>query len=231
MSRRGRTPVRGGSSSENLDSLLDTMANVVGILIVLMAVIQLTVGDAMDRINVFDSDEGRSLRDEQLEIEAELAALGPAALAEMLSLDRLRATLRALRADPDAARLRTDAASASTAAAASAAEMRRLEREVSEKRRQLVAMRVRVEGREGDDPDAPVELRLPDPRPAPPNADPVVVVARYGRVLDPDLEALESKMNSAIQAWLAAGKGMRGHDARALAEHIEALEIGNRWMR
>ena len=43
--RTGRPAI----GAQNLDSLLDTMANVVGILIVLLAVTQMTVGDAMDR--------------------------------------------------------------------------------------------------------------------------------------------------------------------------------------
>lgn len=44
--RRGRSQGTG----ESMDSLLDTMANVVGILVVLVAVMQLAVGDAVDRI-------------------------------------------------------------------------------------------------------------------------------------------------------------------------------------
>ena len=36
--------------AQNLDSLLDTMANVTGILIVLLAVTQISVGDAMTRV-------------------------------------------------------------------------------------------------------------------------------------------------------------------------------------
>ena len=45
MSSRRRQSAQVG----NLDSLLDTMANVTGIMIVLLAVIQLSVGDATER--------------------------------------------------------------------------------------------------------------------------------------------------------------------------------------
>ena len=38
------------SPDQNLDSLLDTMSNVVGILVVLVAVTQLSIGDAVERI-------------------------------------------------------------------------------------------------------------------------------------------------------------------------------------
>jgi hypothetical protein len=223
--------LRRRASSENLDSLLDTMANVVGILIVLLAVVQVTVGDAMDRIRVLDSEEGRALADEQQQLEARLAALAPDAKTDRRSLERLREELGRLLADPEAAQLRSDAAAAATAAAARAAELRALERAVAEQRRRLVAMQVRVDGRASDGPADPVELRLPDPRPAPPNADRVVMLARYGRVLAPDLEGLEARMNDVIQQWAAAGNGVRGREARALAEHVARLDLGNRWLR
>ena len=45
-----RPKERKGSEGQSLDSLLDTMANVVGILVVLVAVMQLAVGDAVERI-------------------------------------------------------------------------------------------------------------------------------------------------------------------------------------
>jgi hypothetical protein len=46
--RRARRQRR--EESQNLDSLLDTMANVTGILVVLLAVTQISVGDAMARL-------------------------------------------------------------------------------------------------------------------------------------------------------------------------------------
>ena len=52
-----RPRARRTGESQNLDSLLDTMANVVGILVVLMAVTQLTVNDAMKRIRVWESEK------------------------------------------------------------------------------------------------------------------------------------------------------------------------------
>ncbi|MDH4017798.1 MAG: hypothetical protein OEV20_10710, partial [Actinomycetota bacterium] len=45
MARGGRR-----ADAQSIDSLLDTMANVVGILVVLVAVTQLSLGDAIERI-------------------------------------------------------------------------------------------------------------------------------------------------------------------------------------
>ena len=66
--RRARQQARARPRGENVDSLLDTMANVVGILIVLLAVTQMTVGDAMDRIRVFDSEESQALSAQQVAV-------------------------------------------------------------------------------------------------------------------------------------------------------------------
>lgn len=220
-----------GSDSQNLDSLLDTMANVVGILVVLLAVVQLTVGEAMDRIRVLDSVEGRALTQEERALEQQLAVLGPASLADARALERLRERLRALLADPAAARMRSDAVTATTTTAAQAAAVRRLERATGEQRRQLTALQVRVEERARDDESATVELRLPDPRPAPPAADRVVALVRYQRVLVPQLDALENQLNDAIRDWSTAGNSLRGHGARALAEHLHQLDLGNQWLR
>jgi len=220
-----------GSDSQNLDSLLDTMANVVGILVVLLAVVQMTVGEAMDRIRVLDSKEGQALTQEKRTLEQQLAALGPTSLADARALERLRERVRALRADPAAARMRSDAVTATTTAAEQAAAVRRLERATGEQRRQLAALQVRVEERERDDESATVELRLPDPRPAPPEADRVVALVRYQRVLFPDLNALENQLNDVIRAWATAGNSVRGHGARALATHVRQLDLGNQWLR
>jgi hypothetical protein len=228
MHRRGR---RRAQTSQNLDSLLDTMANVVGILVALLAVVQLTVGDAMDRIRVFDSDEGRELALEQRELEQQLAALGPASLADARVLEQLRKGVRALFADPDAARVRDDAASAATTAAGRAAEVRRLERRKREQRRQLSALRVRLDERDRAVDEAGIELRLPDPRPAPPRADRVVYLVRYGRVLDPRLDALELQIAETIRDWTQQGQTITGHGARALSEHVAELDLGNDRMR
>ena len=59
--------------AESLDSLLDTMANVVGILVMLVAVSQLSLGDAVERIR---------------EHAGESAAATPADLAEVVPMRR-----------------------------------------------------------------------------------------------------------------------------------------------
>lgn len=225
-------PHRPAVGSQNLDSLLDTMANVVGILIVLLAVTQMTVGEAMDRIRIFDSEEGQQLAHQQTKIEQQLRALGPAAPGVARALEAVNQQLRAVRADPDAFQLRDDSATASTAAAARAAAVRRLSREVADKRSRLVSLQVQAKSREEINPNAPVELRLPDPRPAPPKADRLVLLARYGRLLEPQLTQLEAQLNQTMHDWVErTGRDVRGEGAQQLAAHINSLALGNPWLR
>jgi hypothetical protein len=223
-----RAPV----GSQSLDSLLDTMANVVGILIVLLAVTQMTVGAAMDRIRIFDSDESQALSAQRDTLEQALEALGPLDGSTLTALETLKRQLSAVRADPDAFRLRDDPVATSTAAAASAAAVRRLAREVDEKRSRLVSLQVQAKALEENNPDGPIELRLPDPRPAPPRADRLVLLARYGRVLEPGLAGLETQLNDAMHAWVEhTRREVRGEGAKQLASHINSLGLGNRWLR
>jgi len=229
---RARTRRRGQSISENLDSLLDTMANVVGVLVVLLAVTQLTVNDAMKRIRVFASEEGQAIARERDALEQRGAALEETELDRAQELATLDRQLRALRAWPDAAKAPTSAAEATTLAASRAAAVRSLESAVATKRQKLSALQVRVADRKLEADADHVDLRLPDPRPAPPDANRVVLLSRYQRVLYPDLDELEQERNREIREWVAVtGESLVGLGARALAEHFRTNDFGNQWMR
>jgi hypothetical protein len=92
------------SEDQNLDSLLDTMANVVGILVVLVAVTQLSVGDAVERIShgsrsdieVAPADvalwrtRAEALHESIVAAEGELAAHAPTEARAGMLLDELR---------------------------------------------------------------------------------------------------------------------------------------------
>ena len=64
MARRRR---RGGSGQGNLDSLLDTMTNVVGVLIVVLIVTQVNVSSAAKRIRADLPDVTVAMMEEMVE--------------------------------------------------------------------------------------------------------------------------------------------------------------------
>jgi len=193
------------------------MANVVGILVVLMAVTQLTVNDAMKRIKVWESEESVSVREEQEEARVRLASLGPADLARNLELARLREHIRTLR-ESDVA---TDADSAAVSArvASQRLRIRKLEERVAEKREKLANLKILLAESQGRFEEEGISLRLPDPRPPPVASEPVAMLCRYGRVFDPRFETLEHQLLEVVRRQ------------RNLSRYLDAYDVGNELLR
>ena len=189
---------RRSTDSQNLDSLLDTMANVVGILVVLMAVTQLSVHDAMKRIRILEREEVVKVGREGLEAKRTLAAIGALSLPATLDLARIRDLLERLRAVPAAARSQDTAAVAADVASRTL-QVRRLEASLHRERAQLADLRIHLSELATRPKPDHIELRLPDPRPAALNSERVVLLCRYGRVVDPGLDALERELFQTMQ--------------------------------
>ena len=136
MLRRRRT----GTVGQNVDSLLDTMANVVGILVVLMAVTQMTVSTAMARIQVWESEEAVGLRRARQDAEAKMAGIGGFDLSQTLELSRLREHIRQLREGPTTTA--ADTASISADVARRRLQVRRLEASIAEKQEKLANLKI-----------------------------------------------------------------------------------------
>lgn len=175
---------REGPQAQNADSLLDTMANVVGILVVLMAVTQLTVNDAMKRIKTWESEEAVSLREAEREARTQLAAIGGIDLERTLEIARLREHIEQLRGQPEASAKR-DKAAVATDVASQRMRARRLEDSIHAKEQKLASLQILLSEAEARAEKEHVEVRLPDPRPAPPTAGELKVFCRKGRVFDP----------------------------------------------
>jgi hypothetical protein len=190
-----RARARARSGDQNLDSLLDTMANVTGILIVLLAVTQISVGDAMDRLRDQLAERPELTPESLASAEVEMRGLR-AALAPLLPRAEDLARRRdAAAAELDALRQRIDEAEADIEAAQGGpidpdavrreiALQRQAERVLSDRLASIHAEIASVEGalsREGASATFQ-EARLPDPRPPPRNAGQYVFFCRYGRV-------------------------------------------------
>ena len=92
MARRRRSSSGGGS----LDSLLDTMTNVVGILVIVLVVTQLGVGEAVKRIEGIDApllelteQEVAAAEQESVEVSARLKELAEATAGMNLAVEQL----------------------------------------------------------------------------------------------------------------------------------------------
>ena len=215
MSRRKR---REGAAGESMDSLLDTMANVVGILVVLVAVMQLAVGDAVDRIVEEGVREPATLpevesaeREQEAVAEAIVAARGklealpPSPERPGMLLDEARPLLEAMRALPgsheeipaDPGDLETRLAESRENAARSRAELEAQEAQLG----RLDALW------ESDSLKNRAKVaRLPDPRPPPREAEEVVFFCRYGRVAPVNRREMLQALSAGVEKALGESR-------------------------
>jgi hypothetical protein len=186
-----------GFAGLNLDSLMDTLTNVVGFLLILMAIMKLGVGEAVERIRLIDP-EALGIREEDLQ-KAKKDVDSKALEMEWLlkRLKELESDLKILvvptdlqaerkielpKISPDTARKQLDEFKKKGAV---------LEKEFTTEDAEsarLKALLARVPlpaGVPGKN------VTLPDPRPAPRNSLPAYVLCIGGRVMPVDLAAMQ----------------------------------------
>lgn len=240
MARRRR------SESQNFDSLLDTMANVVGILIVMLAVTQISVGDAMRRLVEVGSEDVTEISLEESEQETaalvgllgqkrsefgeieELLALGQSEIGGLLPYSE---KLAGVAGDGEQKGLSPSALEKLIRRRRS--ELARIDPELKEVRSQMATYEQERSVPDLDRADIKV-TRLPDTRPAPDGARIVDLFVRYDRVFRPDLDSLlrlrEAEMRRAVDAPVGIIPLLEADRAR-LASHFDAYDIGNESLR
>jgi hypothetical protein len=234
--------VRG--NDQNLDPLLDTMANVVGILVMMVAVTQLSIGEAVERI----SDRGAARIvpvEEMAEARREKAELENAIVNAEGSLDALRATAKRrgmLLSEAEAALEsleamagRDDIVALETREAVAALE--REERDIEKLRAALTVQRDRLLELDALIQDLPDETRpkiarLPNPHPPPAGANEIAFVCRYGRIQPIDLEEMRRMLRVGIAGALGSDRGVGWNDRPWLRNLFDKLRVGTenfRW--
>lgn len=235
-------------SGASLDSLLDTMTNVVGILVILLTVTQLGVGDAVKRISSGDQVEPEVLeqaKQELLKLELiknelieRLKALvyekGVDIAAELQRIKRqltdAKANVAAL-ADNRAERVRA----AELQAQNLLEEAKRILEEQKKKEEELIAkitagnteidkLRAQLEDTPVVGPPPAKIVHLPNPRPAPKGSKPVTILCREGRVLHIDAENYQERAQKLANFIVTRKKLDRdpaaGVDGKILAEEF-----------
>lgn len=210
-----------------LDSLLDTMTNVVGILVIVLVVTQLGVGDAVSRITASlvidkeqidqDKRELTQLTVEQSDLNNQIKLLADVDVTAQrkeleaseirLNNQRRRAEQEQRQANEYALKMETDKAKASAI---------KKELEDNEKNRlalqksieQALARKATVEAKLDDTPVpqavAAKVVTLPNPRPAPSGAKPIYFVCQKNQVypifLDPVRDASRQRAENVVVA-------------------------------
>jgi hypothetical protein len=207
--------VRRRADRQNLDSLLDTMANVTGILVVLMAVIQISVGDAMERLSdqllarpelsraalEAVDEEATRLRAALAPRQEQRAPLETRRREGRAELSALRREIDALESEIGAQRaLPQTAADAEQRIARDRGRARDLEQALAREQAAIAALERELASL----PSAAIarDARLPDSRRAAPGATPVYYAARHGRLTRLDARALVGALDTAV--WRAS---------------------------
>jgi hypothetical protein len=233
--------------AQNLDSLLDTMANVTGILVVLLAVTQLSVGDAMKRLREtaaarpeLTHEAIELMQAEAKRIDVALAPLEPQSDALLDAHRSRRDTLALLRSENGERRKRIAAAADAdpTRYHARIAEARRhareLENDLASARAQIGALDAELA--ESGLQAQPHEARLPDPRPPPAGATRIVYFARYGRIFRVRTDELFSSLSRGMLEatdgrWSYGSPPPLALDRRRVVDYFEQNDLGSRALR
>jgi hypothetical protein len=207
--RRSKTSATGG----NLDSMLDTLTNVVGILVIVLVAVQISSNEAASRIAAelekVDPQEVARLEEAAEQARAEAAAAAEALREQRQAVlnprDELSRLEAALQIDQDLAReavaraaeldkqRAADLSAATQAAARAAAEQAKREAERNAVAERLAKMRRELENLPVLEAPPAKEVRLPDPRPAPAGVKEIHVLCREGRIWLVDIPALQEK--------------------------------------
>lgn len=227
---RRRNKEAGGS----LDSLLDTMTNVVGILVILLAVTQLGVSDAVKRIAkiVTDTEDLDEVSVEELQLSQEKAQ----------ELRELLAQLRDKWEDWEDQTLQDEFALRGTESTLEElkqelakqtdqqADRKQLEKQLAERRKQAEKLESDIETAQEEisrlkallantplpkGPPAKV-VTLPNPREAPEGIKPIYFICRHERVVWADVDKLRKAAQNLI-------KGLQARNPNITAEQITRL--------
>jgi flagellar motor protein MotB len=182
--RKSRTSATGG----NMDSMLDTLTNVVGILVIVLVAVQLSSQEAASRIadavEKIDPEQIKRLEEEakaaQKARDEALAALkkeqqsrseDPEKALERLRQQAAAAEKKVQEDAKKAAELERQAKEALAAEEKMKAELKKLEELAKKEVIKREALAVELEKLEGVTPPPVDEVRLPNPRPLPATAD------------------------------------------------------------
>lgn len=228
----------------NLDSLMDTLTNVVGILLIILIFALLGGQEAVKKIKGFvdevseeqlaaavaESEQLRQLIDQQRSNWEELETRRPQ---ETLTLAEQQRLLEQLQADvAKLAAAEVDPAELKKQLEERRTKAQELERVVDERMKLIASLKARLaeSPAQGAGADSKV-VNLPDPRPAPSGAKAVSFLCRHGRLFPLNTEALQQE---AQQVLVGAERQIRrddGLDCEKLKALFDKRFVGDKFVQ
>jgi len=235
---------KSASGPGSLDSLLDTMTNVVGILVIVLVVTQLGVGDAVKRIHKDISEISRQEYEEKL---AKVDELKVKLETDKQNLKEIEAsseddqkmkrfqTKQVELAKTDIARIQTSLADSTKRTKElddTKKKVEELEKKISDGREEIAKIKAMLEDappvKKG--PEATV-VTLPDPRAAPKGATAVEFICQHGRVVRLDVDRLRKIAVERMQKSERQLTKQGAIDCQALKRMFDKEKIGNAYFR
>lgn len=226
------------------DALPDTMTNVVGVLIIVLAVVYLGVQGAVERVQKTQAQptptqqerfSATARQENDLDLRLKLARDRWRQVQRQLLISRsgqaeLRARVsrvirppRALGTLPDTSGAELDTRTLAKKEARALADVSRLEQ-------QLKAVSTELQQRKALPVPKVTVARVPDPTPAPSDAAPLVLFCRYGRVLVYPVDAMAAKLHAGIaEAMSSDGQtafAIKPADFQRIQQHFDQHPVG-----
>ncbi len=243
-------------SGGSLDSLLDTMTNVVGILVILLTITQLGVSDAVKRIGtgggvqpeVIDEAQEELNRLEKLwaDLKARLDALigeeseDPEKRLRELNkaIEDLKANVAVLMETHEAKKREAELEllalknEAEEKIKAQEEEANKLRAQILQNEDELASLRAKLADTPVQGPLPAKVINLPNPRPAPEAGRPLTFLCREGRIMFVDVEGIQElaqkRAASIIQRRRLARDPNAGIDGKILSEEFNENPISDR---
>jgi hypothetical protein len=229
------------SGGLSLDSLMDTLTNVVGILVIILLFTVVNAADAVKRIKGFvdeisdkqyaeamaHAQEVRKLLEQHRQDWEKLEALIPA---EQLSLKRQQELLAMLKQDMEKlASSKVNIDDVKRQVEERRAAVKKVEDDIAAKEKEIASLKARLADTpaRGPDQDARV-VNLPDPREPPKGAKPVVFICRKGRIVLVDTPTLQAKAMDALQGASRVVVRQNAIDSDRLADIFKKKYVGDR---
>jgi len=235
-----------------LDSLLDTLTNVVGILVIMLIVTQLSVSDSVKKISQTEQVDPKALeqaqadlekiRKERQELEEQAASFtydpNEIRVKRAAMERRLLAAKADLRALEQQQRQREEKERQEKAKSeALLAELEKKKKEMDEQTRKALEELAKLEALLAETPQQQAlpskVVNLPDPRPAPKGAKPVTIFCWRDRIFPADLEELRDRargqFDRIVQTERLDRDPEKGIDAKVMLEHFGRRPLRNKF--
>ncbi len=233
---------KGSSGGASLDSLLDTMTNVVGILVILLTVTQLGVGEAVERIKealpeITDEDMDRTkkqveelesllkLEEEQLQTVKDLTQQK-----KKVNIDEQKALAAKLKKELEKLKeIQINIVALKKQVSERDEKVKTLEKTIDEKETELADIKAKLAKTPdpGPTPNAKI-VNLPNPRDAPKEAKPIEFVCRGGRIIHVEIPLLQNIALKAIAQSRLVTAQEQAVDCDKLVKLFQNRNVGNR---